>query len=72
MVRMGVDLIGPLPLTEKHNRYICVLQDYGTKWVELFALERKTMEHVANVLLDEVFYRYGVCAKLHSDKGTEL
>ncbi|KAK3885218.1 hypothetical protein Pcinc_010562 [Petrolisthes cinctipes] len=32
MERVTVDIAGPLPCTDKGNRYICVAMDYFTKW----------------------------------------
>ena len=31
--RVAMDILGPLPLTERGNKYILVLGDYFTKWV---------------------------------------
>ncbi|GBO33773.1 hypothetical protein AVEN_90734-1 [Araneus ventricosus] len=30
--RMALDILGPLPVTTKGNRYALVLMDYFTKW----------------------------------------
>ncbi|XP_033727590.1 uncharacterized protein LOC117316923 [Pecten maximus] len=32
MERVGIDLLGPFPLTERDNRYILVAGDYYSKW----------------------------------------
>ena len=34
MERIALDVLGPLPLTESGNKYIVVIADYFTKWVE--------------------------------------
>ena len=36
MERVVVDILGPLPLTERENRYILVLCDCFTKWTEAY------------------------------------
>ena len=36
--RLGTDILGPLPLTQRHNQYILGVTDYFTKWVEIFAI----------------------------------
>ena len=36
----GVDLIGPLTLTPRGNRYIIVATDYFSKWPEAAPLQR--------------------------------
>ena len=32
--KVGLDIVGPLPTTRKGNKYIIILVDYLTKWVE--------------------------------------
>ncbi|CAF1205235.1 unnamed protein product [Adineta steineri] len=36
---VGIDITGPLPKTRRGNRFILVVVDYFTKWVELFLLQ---------------------------------
>ena len=72
MKRVGVDLQGPFPETIRGKKYILVIQDYFSRYVEMFALENKTAELVAEVLNDEFFNRYGAPERLHSDQGKEF
>ncbi|XP_050714146.1 protein NYNRIN-like [Eriocheir sinensis] len=72
MERVAVDIAGPLPLTPRGNRYICVVMDYFTKWPEAYALPNHEAETVAGVLVNEFFTRFGVPAELHSDQGREF
>ena len=37
-VKVGIDLIGPLPETKAGNQYIITLVDYFSKWPEAEAL----------------------------------
>ena len=34
MERVAFDLIGPLPLSHKGNKYVLIVSDYFTKWAE--------------------------------------
>lgn len=67
--RLGTDFMGPLPLTPRGNRYIMVVTDYFTKWVEIFALPDQTAVTTAEVILNEVIARFGCPYEIHSDQG---
>ena len=36
--RIGIDLVGPLPITKQNNRYIIVATEYLTRWPEACAV----------------------------------
>ncbi len=36
MERLAVNILGLLPLTEVGNKYIVIIGDYFTKWVEAY------------------------------------
>ena len=69
--RCAMDFSGPWPLTKAGNEYILVLQDYFTKWLELWALPDRKASTVAKCLV-EFMQRYGTIHKLHSDQGREF
>ena len=63
-IQVGIDLIGPLPTTDRGNRYIVTLVDYFSKWPEAAPLPDKTAVGVASFLY-ELFCRYGVLILIH-------
>ncbi len=67
--RLATDILGPLPVTAHGNKYILVVTDYFSKWVEIFAIPNQTAEVCANLILNEVIARYGCPLELHSDQG---
>ena len=67
--RLSTDILGPLPVTPRGNRYILVATDHFTKWVEIMAVPDQTAVTCANKLLNEVICRYGCPLTLHSDRG---
>ena len=48
--QVGMDLIGPLPLTPRSNKYIVTLMDYFTKWAEAAPLADKCAIGVATFI----------------------
>ena len=48
------DITGPLPVTDKGNRYILVVTDLFTKWMEAFPLQAVDSVTLATVLVDEI------------------
>ena len=70
--RLGIDVLGPLPVTNLGNRYIVVVVDYFTKWPEAFPVPDIKAETVAHGLIDNVISRFGVPREIHSDQGTNF
>ncbi|GFT03058.1 transposon Tf2-8 polyprotein [Trichonephila clavipes] len=69
---IAIDRFGPLPETTEGMKWIFIVEDYTTKWVELFPLKQATAKECAMTLLNEVFLRYGVPRRLISDNGTQF
>ncbi|KAJ8375683.1 hypothetical protein SKAU_G00062630 [Synaphobranchus kaupii] len=69
MERVGVDVLGPFPVTDSGNRYILVAMDYFTKWPEAFAIPDQSAATTAERLVEEMFTRFGAATELHSDQG---
>ncbi len=66
---IALDIMGPLNETERHNRYVLVIQDYFSKWVEAFPCPHDQAVTVVEVLASEWVCRYGALQTLHSDQG---
>ena len=69
MERVALDVVGPLPETERGNKYILVVGDYFTKWMEAYPIPDQTVVTVADKLVNEFVCRFGVPTVLHSDQG---
>jgi len=67
--RIATDILGPLPITPRGNRYILTVTDYFTKWVEIFAVPDQTATTCAEIILNEIICRYGCPLSIHSDQG---
>lgn len=69
---LAIDLFGPLPETSTGKKWIFIVEDTSTKWVELFALSEATAANCAKILIEEVFLRYGLPRRLISDNGPQF
>eukprot|EP00731_Ephydatia_muelleri_P031379 Em0022g893a len=57
MQRVAMDILGPLPLTPRSNKYVLVIGDYFTKWTEAFAIPDMETVTVARVFVNEFVSR---------------
>ena len=69
MQRVAMDILGPLPETDRHNRYILVIADYFTKWAEALPLPNMEAETVAQKFVHHFVCQFGVPDFLHTDQG---
>ena len=71
--RWSCDLVGPLPTTKgTGHRFIMVMIEHFSKWVELVALPQKTARFTAAAFNSCVLSRYGAPAECLTDQGTEF
>ncbi|GJS69225.1 reverse transcriptase domain-containing protein [Tanacetum coccineum] len=66
----GLDFMGPFP-DSRGNKYILVVVDYVSKWVEAQALPTNDARVVVK-FLKGLFARFGVLKALISDRGTHF
>ena len=70
--RVGVDLMGPFPQTTTGNRYILVVGDYFTRWMEAYAVPDQQAETVARRFVLDFVSRLGAPLRLVSDQGRQF
>jgi hypothetical protein len=70
--RWGVDLAGPFPTTTQGNKYIMVCIEHLSKWIEAVPIPDKTAATVAYAFNLHVLGRFGACAEVLTDQGTEF
>ena len=67
--RIAVDVARPFPQTEDGNKYIIVVMDYFSKWVEAYALPNQEASTIAEEIIKQWISRFGTPLELHSDQG---
>src|SRR6266511_400780 len=48
--RIGIDIVGPLMITKKGNRYIVTAMDYFTKWLIAKAIKEVTAKTISKFI----------------------
>ena len=69
---IGIDAVGPLPMTKNGNRYLLVAMDYFSKWPFAKAVPDITAETTAKFLHEEIICEHGCFKQLTSDRGTNF
>ncbi|MBM3917836.1 MAG: DDE-type integrase/transposase/recombinase, partial [Sphingomonadales bacterium] len=70
--RIHADLFGPLKTSPNGKKFILVMTDAFTRYVELVAIDNKETETVANAIFVFWICRYGVPLELVTDQGKEF
>ncbi|KAK8933894.1 hypothetical protein KSP39_PZI015967 [Platanthera zijinensis] len=68
----GMDLIGPFQMASSQWRFILVMIDYFTKWIEAKALARTMAQIVKNFICGDIICRHGVPMAIITDNGPQL
>lgn len=69
---VGIDLIGPLPISHNGNRYAVMAIDHHSGYGESKAIPSKHARHVLTFLQDEWVSRHGYPEVIISDLGREF
>ena len=69
MERVAIEVMGPFPTSRKGNRYVIVMADYFTKWVEAVATPDQEAKTVAEVFVQQFLAKFGAPRVIHTDQG---
>ncbi|XP_011688274.1 PREDICTED: uncharacterized protein LOC105450226 [Wasmannia auropunctata] len=67
--RVQMDTLGPLPTTTSGNKYLLVVTDCFTKWIEAFPLKNIRAKTITEIFLTQIVARHGVPLEIHTDQG---
>ena len=69
--RIAVDVMGPYETTTKGNQWVVVMQDYFSKWIEIYCVPDHQAPSMARCLMHWVSH-YGCPLSVHADQGREF
>ncbi|XP_048615560.1 uncharacterized protein LOC106420647 [Brassica napus] len=70
-MRRAMDIIGPLPCF-RQRRFILVLTDYFTKWIDAEAYAQVTDKEVRGFVLKNIICRHGLHYEIVTDNGSQF
>lgn len=68
--KIGIDFLGPFPLSANNNRWVIVAVDYLTRYAETTSVPKATAQEVADFFLHKILLRHGAPQVIISDRGT--
>ena len=57
--RIRIDIVGPLIITKKGNRYIVTAMDYFTKWPIAKVIKEATAKTISKFIYEKIICEYG-------------
>lgn len=70
--RVHVDLLGPLPASKNGNKYLLVMSDAFSSYMEVCPLKDKTADNVCTGLLNSWISNHTIPGRINSDLGAEF
>ncbi len=70
--RWEVNVVRPLSIIPKENRYIIVVVEYLSKWQKAEAVTEANALSISKFLYQKIICRFGYFTHLHTDRGTEF
>jgi hypothetical protein len=70
--RWGLDLLGPLPPAQGNLKYVVVVVEYFSKWIEAKPLATITSVTVQKFFWQNIVCRFGVPKAITVDNGTQF
>jgi transposase InsO family protein len=70
--KVAIDIVGPLPETEKGHKYILTTQDLLTKFCTAYPLLDTNSTTIADTIINKYIYTFGSPKELLSDQGSNI
>ncbi|RDX84659.1 Pol polyprotein, partial [Mucuna pruriens] len=70
--KWGIDIFGPFPMAPSQVKFLMVVVDYFTKWIEAEPMATITAERVKRFIWKKIVCRFSLPAEIVSDNGTQF
>lgn len=70
--KIALDIAGPLPITEKGNKFLLAITDYFTKYTVLVPMKDQKARTVADAFVTHVITKHGTPQEVLTDRGTNF
>lgn len=67
-----MDILGPFPRTSKGNKYLLVIGDYFTKWLDAIPVKDQEAITIAKAFVDRIVSIFDTPLQLHNDQGSSF
>jgi len=71
-MKWGMDIVGPLPQAKGQVKFLLVLTDYFTKWVEAGAFKQVREKEVKDFIWRNIICRFGAPKEIVCDNGPQF
>ena len=72
MERIHLDILGPFNVSESGNRYILMMVDQFTKWIEMAAIPEQSALLIAHKFVVHFIATFGCPLEVQTDQGKTL
>ncbi|RDX66756.1 Pro-Pol polyprotein, partial [Mucuna pruriens] len=70
--KWGIDILGPFPIAPGQLKFLIVVVDYFTKWLEAEPVATITAERVKRFIWKRIVCRFSLPTEIVSDNGTQF
>lgn len=70
--KIQMDIVGPLPVTERKNKYLLTIQDCLTKYSDAIPMSDAESTTVATALAEQFISRFGCPKSIQTDQGSQF
>ncbi len=67
-----MDITGPFITSLSGTKYVLVIIDQFSKWLECHAISEQTAEIIAETFFNEWVIRFGTLTQIHTDQGSNF